>query len=86
MVEILRFSAQCAELGTAYDIDEALKGVYFLLAMRADLYPVLPGCRTLRMISIGRFPRPFGYLPPLRIYFRITEDDLVELAWIEEAI
>jgi hypothetical protein len=52
--------------------------------MKADLYPVLPGCRALRVISTDRFSRPLGYLPPLRVYFRITEDDLVELAWIEE--
>ncbi len=48
--------------------------------------PVLPDCKALRVIRTDRFSRPFGYLPPLRVYFRIIDDDLVELAWIEEAI
>lgn len=67
-------------------MDEALEGIFWTLSTNADIYPVLPGCRSIRAIRTDHFARPFGYLPVLRIYFRIISDDLVELAYIEEVI
>ena len=73
-------------MGGAYDIDDALEGVRWSLATRADLYPVIPGCKSLRAIRTDEFRRVVNVSPVLRIYFRILSDDLVELAWIETVI
>jgi hypothetical protein len=73
-------------LGGAYDVDDALEAVRWTLATRAELYPILPGCRALRAIRTDEFSRTTGNTPALRVYFRILTDDLVELAWVEEAL
>lgn len=53
---------------------------------KADIYPVLPGCRTLRVIRTEAFSRTGRRSPALRVYFKIIDDDLVELAWVEEVL
>lgn len=73
-------------MGDAYDVDAALEGVYWALTTNADIYPVLPGCRTLRVIRTDAFSRTGGLSPMLRIYFKIIDETLVELAWIEEVL
>lgn len=67
-------------------MDDALEGVRWTLATKADLYPIIPGCRSLRAIRTDEFSRITGVSPALRVYFRIANDDLVELAWIEEIL
>lgn len=67
-------------------MDDALEGVYWALTTKAEIYPILPGCRTLRVIRTDSFPRTGGRSPALRIYFKIIDDTLVELAWIEEVL
>lgn len=65
-------------------MDAALDGVRWVLANNADLFPVLPGCNSLRVVRTDEFARTGGLSPALRVYFRILSDDLVELAWVEE--
>jgi hypothetical protein len=67
-------------------VDDALTGVYWALTTKADIYPMLPGCRSLRAIRTDDFTRTTGRSPVLRIYFKIIDDTLVELAWIEEVL
>lgn len=67
-------------------MDAALDGVRWALATNADLYPIIPGRRSLRMIRTDEFFRDTGFSPVLRIYFRIMSGDLVELSWVEEVL
>lgn len=58
----------------------------WVLAVNAEVYPVLPGLRSLRLAVTDPFTTPAGRVPRLRIYFKIVDDDLVELVWIEESV
>ncbi|MDP9440525.1 MAG: hypothetical protein M3P49_17595 [Actinomycetota bacterium] len=46
---------------------------------------MLPGRRSLRLVTTDPFTTPEGRVPRLRMYFKIIDDDLVELVWIEES-
>ncbi len=72
-------------MGGAQRIDQALYAVKWVLSVNAEVYPVLPGRRSLRLVTTDPFTTPEGRVPRLRMYFKIIDDDLVELVWIEES-
>lgn len=84
IVETKRFSKQCEALGGAYRIDQALDAVYWILSIRPEDYPVLPGLKSTRLVTTDRFETLEAATPRLRVYFRILYEDEVELLWIEE--
>lgn len=84
IVETNRFSKQCEALGGAYRIDQALDAIYWILSIHPEVYPVLPGLKSTRLVTTERFETPEGVVPRLRVYFRILYEDGVELLWIEE--
>lgn len=40
----------------------------------------------MRLAVTDPFTTPAGRVPRLRMFFKIVDDDLVELVWVEEAI
>lgn len=82
--ESAEFSAQCEALGGAYRLDQALEGVYWVLARYPEAYSVVPGLKRTRIVTTHRFEDAQGVLPRLRVYFRIESEDEVCLLWIEE--
>jgi hypothetical protein len=82
--ESAEFSAQCASLGGAYRIDQALEAIYWILERQPESYPVIPGLEKTRLVTTHRFVDSQGVLPKLRVYFRIESEDEVLLLWIEE--
>lgn len=84
VIETSRFSKQCEALGGAYRIDQALNAVYWILSTHPEIYSVLQGLKSTRLVTTDRFETPEGAVPRLRIYFRILYEDEVELLWIEE--
>jgi len=40
----------------------------------------------LRLATTDAFTTPEGRMPKLRVYFKIMDADVVELAWIEASI
>ncbi len=73
-------------MGGAYAIDPALEGARWAVETNAELYPIMRGCRSLRMVRTNEFAGPAGDVPALRVYFKIISDNLVELCWVEELI
>lgn len=83
----LRESASFTEaveiLGGAEVIDEALEPLVLAIAARPETFDIIPGFQSLRMAKTD----PIAYgdfdIPPLRLTFRIVDDENVELLWIE---
>lgn len=67
-------------------MDRALEGVRWAVETNAEIFPILPGCRSLRMVRTNEFTGAAGDSPPLRVYFKIVNDHLVELRWVEEVL
>lgn len=63
--------------------DLILSDELFRLAMYADLVPVLPGCKELRVYQTKEFLRSDGHLVKILIYFVLRENESVELQHIE---
>ena len=76
----LTFSAQCRELGASIKrLDEVLRGATWALALNAEAFPDVTGT-GIRVLHVKRFPG----IPRLRIFFKIADDDYIDLMWIEE--
>ena len=73
-------------MGNARHVDDVLFAVKWILGVNAEIYPVLPGRRSLRLVVTDPFTTPEGRIPRLRVYFKIVDETLVELVWIEETI
>lgn len=82
--ESAEFTKQCEVLGGAYRLDDALRGFNWILSTQPELYPVLPGLKTTRLVTTDSFIGLAGTSPRLRVYFRILNDNDVEMLWIEE--
>lgn len=78
------FSEQCAELGGAYRVDQALAAIYWVLERYPAAYPVLRGLKRTRLVTTHRFVDAEGAIPRLRVYFRIESEGEVCLLWVEE--
>lgn len=78
------FSTQCAQLGGAYRVDQALAAVYWVLERYPEAYPVVRGLKRTRLVTTHRFVDAEGTIPRLRVYFKIQSEDEVLLLWIEE--
>lgn len=81
-----KFSVQCEDLGGAYKIDRALDAIKWILSANAEVYPVLPGLKSTRLVVTNAVMTPEGRIPKLRVYFKIVSETLVELVWIEEVL
>lgn len=72
------FTQQIAQIGNARDLDAALHIVTWALCRNPEEFDVVPGT-LLRVAKTVRYIRGTTEVPPLRILFRIVNDDTVEL-------
>lgn len=73
------FSEQCTQLGVGVRrLDDVLESAVWAVANAADDLPTIPGTK-LGWIPISSWPG----VPEMIVLFRIENDDLVELQWIE---
>ena len=69
--------AAIRELGELDRVDDALTGVYWALSTKPLVYDCV--VRDVRLLKTD----PLGGLPALSVWFRIADDDTVELLHIE---
>lgn len=84
LIESEEFSEQCRAFGGTYRIEQALAAVTWVLSARPEAYPVISGLKTTRLVTTDRFTDSEGTIPRLRVYFKVLNEDEVELLWIEE--
>jgi hypothetical protein len=83
LVHTLWFDFALQRLGGARRMDEMLRRELYRLALFADLVPEIPRHEPLRIYRTLPFVHDDGQLTRLWIYFRLTENDAVELLHIE---
>jgi hypothetical protein len=72
------YSQQIKEFGETKLLDEALEGVVWALSTKPEYFEPIPGT-TLRFVRTIEFERENTGLMPLKIWFRILDDNAVEL-------
>ena len=73
------FEAEVDNLGLSVKrLDAVLWTTDWALHRAPTFFPAIPGT-SLRLMPIDPFPE----VPALRIYYRIEDDHIVELEWIE---
>lgn len=80
LVESADYSRQLATLSDLQRLDDALVGVCWALSTNPEVYETVKGMYDVRLLKTD----PLGGLPPLRIWFKIDDDDQsVHLLYIE---
>ena len=79
LIESPSYGKMAAALGDARRLDEVLRGVTWSLSENAEAWPIVRGFRTIRLAKTDGY----GDTPRLRIWFRILNDNEVELLGIE---
>jgi hypothetical protein len=78
------FDHALAQLGDLPDIEELLAEEFLRIANFADLVPVVPGCRTLRVYQTRELLHGEGYVIRILVYFTLRERGrVVDLQHIE---
>jgi hypothetical protein len=77
------FDNALQKLGDLPRVDSLLAEEFYRLALYADLVPLTPGCRALRVYQTQEFLRRDGHLVRILIYFVLRTDGAVELQHIE---
>jgi hypothetical protein len=78
------FRQQCAEIAGQYNadehqIDDVLNGLVWAMSTNAEGFRKVPGLDMRVGFAFGRHP-----IPALKVYFRIVDENSVELLWVEE--
>ena len=80
LVEDPVYTSQLENLGfTEEQLDAALEGVAWALATNAEHYAVIKGTQRLRMIKTYHYTRDDVWIPPLKIWFTIEDENHVLL-------
>jgi hypothetical protein len=77
------FDHALQKLGDLPQAESLLSEELYRLAVYADLVPLAPGCRELRLYQTKEFLRRDGHLVRALIYFVLRSDQAVELQHIE---
>ena len=77
------YSEQLKEFGEIRHFDEALEGVMWALSTNPEYFEPIPGT-TLRFVRTIEFERDGLKLIPLKIWFRIIDENKVELLSISQ--
>ena len=80
------FDYALQQLGGLPSVDSLLADELYRLATYADLVPLAPGCRELRLYQTKEFMRSDGQVVRLLFYFVLRRDDTVELQHVEVII
>ena len=77
------FDYALQKLGDLPHAESLLAEELYRIAVYADLVPLAPGCRELRLYQTKEFLRHDGHLVRALIYFVLRKDQSVELQHIE---
>ena len=77
------FDYALQQLGRLSSVDSLLADELYRLATYADLVPLAPGCRELRLYQTKEFVRSDDQVIRLLFYFVLRRDDTVELQHVE---
>ena len=77
------YTEQLSKLGNLPFVEEVLRGITNGIASCAEAFDLVPGYTQLRIAKTDDFDTVAGSLPPLRMYFRILDNNRVRLMWIE---
>lgn len=77
------FDHSLQRLGALQDVEAVLAKEFYRLACYADLVPLAPGSKTLRIYQTSRLLREDGGIVRVLIYFVLRENDTVELQHTE---
>jgi hypothetical protein len=84
LIETDLFMAQMADLGYGRYVDEALEAITWAVSIAPEEYPIIPGTKDLRVAKSRWYEREGIIVPPLKVWFRILDDDRVELLAISQ--
>ena len=80
LVEDDVYTNQLATLGYSEDdLDAALNALGWAIAANAEYYKVLPGTSRLRVAKTDAYSRGRVWVPPLKVWFTILNDNQVLL-------
>ena len=77
------FDEQLENLGNIKDVDAALNILTYAIARNAKQFPFVPGFDKIQLAKSEPYERGGISVPPLRVWFRQLNDDLIELLGIE---
>lgn len=84
-VESEDYLDQLEKLGAAAT-DERLRAIIWSLTVRAEVWPIVPGFKRLRIAKTNAVIRPTGVKPGLRVWFEIRDANHVDLLYLEQVI
>jgi len=79
LTEFDGFFEQLQTLGDIRFLDRVLSGVTWAISECAEDFDLVPGWQTLRIVKFDVVQD----MPPMRLYFRIKDENEVILYWIE---
>ena len=77
------FDYSLQRLGHLPRVEALLSEEFYRLAIYADLVPLAPACRDLRLYQTKEILRQDGQVVRILIYFVLRPDDSIELQHIE---
>jgi len=83
LVEDPVYTSQVENLGYSDEqLDAALDAVAWALSTNPEHYPVIQGTQRLRVAKTDHYSRDNVWIPPLKVWFTIEDDDHVLLKGI----
>jgi hypothetical protein len=80
LVEEDVYTNQLATLGySEEDLDAALDALGWAIAANAEYYKVVPGTEHLRVAKTDAYSRGRVWVPPLKVWFKILDENQVLL-------
>ena len=83
LVESEDYLDQHEKLGSVASLDEALRALYWSLTVRAEVWPVVPGFKRLRLAYTDMVESRGRIKHGLRIWFEIRDEHTVDLLYLE---
>jgi hypothetical protein len=85
LIEDPAFTRQLEVLGDIRFADRILNGVTWGISTFAEEFEIVRGYQDLRIAKTDEFDTQDGAIVPLRLYFKIIDEDEVLLYWVERA-
>lgn len=83
--ESKEFGEQAKKITDIKYVDEALLGLTAAIVRNSspDVFPLIPGFKNIQIAKTNSYTRGGVSVPPLRLWFRKIDDDIIELLAIE---
>lgn len=83
LVESKPFTQKLQEISSIKNSDEAIAVLLWAISTKPEFFPVIPGTTQLRIAKTNFYEREGTFIPPLRLWFKIVDEDTIELLYIE---